>query len=255
VTINFIEKTAIEIDPSKIMFYGLKRTPDKWQIDLLRKQPNDSLLLCSRQAGKSTTSAAMASYEAIFNPGALILIVSKAFRQAEELFRIVRTCITSLIHPSEIERENQTTLELTNGSRVISLPGKEESIRSFSSVSLLIIDEAAQVSDALYATVRPMLAVSQGKILALTTPYGKRGWFFKAWAGDTDWYKVKITADDCPRITEEFIEREMEEVGEWWVKQEYFCEFVDTEEQLITYDLFKSCLSYKETSWTQNKES
>lgn len=247
--IDIATRTAIHGDPSKIMYHGLNSDPDDWQKDLLRKQPQQSLLLCSRQAGKSTTSAALVAYQALYTPKSLVLIVSKAFRQAEELFRVVRTCIGNISYHSEIIRENQTTLELDNGSRIISLPGKEESIRSFSSVSLLVIDEAAQVSDELYATVRPMLAISQGRLIALTTPYGKRGWFFKAWIGDTEWYKVKITADDCPRITADFLSREREEVGEWWVKQEYYCEFVDTEDQIITYDMFKACISDEEKAW------
>ena len=247
--LNESSRIAIEGDPSKIMYYGLNRTPDDWQSKILRKRPKQSLLLCSRQSGKSTVSAALVAYQALFSNDSLVLIVSKAFRQAEELFRVVRSCIGNIVSNTEIIRENQTTLELSNGSRVISLPGREESIRSYSSVALLVIDEAAQVSDELYATVRPMLAISNGKLMALTTPYGKRGWFFKAWMGDTEWYKVKITANDCPRISDRFIDEEIKEVGEWWVRQEYFCEFVDTEDQLITYEMFKDCLSIKETAW------
>jgi hypothetical protein len=74
-------------------------------------------------------------------------------------------------------------LELGSGSRIVSLPGTEGTIRGYSAVSLLIGDEAARVSDALYYAVRPMLAVSQGRLLALSTPFGKRGWFCEEWTG------------------------------------------------------------------------
>jgi hypothetical protein len=73
-------------------------------------------------------------------------------------------------------------MELANGSRVVCLPGREESIRSFSSVALLIIDEAACVPDDLYRSVRPMLAVSQGRLVCLSTPLGKRGYSFNEWS-------------------------------------------------------------------------
>lgn len=248
-SIGMKEKMLIEADPSFIMNLGLNKEPDNWQKDLLRRRPKQSLLLCSRQSGKSTTSAALVLYEALFNCDSLVLIISKAFRQAEELFRIVKKGVFNLIGRDEIIRENQSTIELKNGSRVISLPGKEESIRSYSSVALLVIDEAAQVSDELYATIRPMLAVSRGKLIALTTPFGKRGWFFHSWEGDSSWYRVKITANECPRITEEFLANEKKAVGEWWVKQEYFCEFVDTDDQLFTYDLIENLVSDKYTSW------
>lgn len=244
-----LARMVISSDPSKIMKFGLEKEADPWQTELLRKRPQQSLLLCSRQSGKSTTSAALVLYQAIFCPGSLILIISKAFRQAEELFRIVKFGSTNILNKDDILRENQTTLELTNGSRIISLPGKEDSIRSFSSVALLVIDEAAQVSDDLYATIRPMIAVSKGKIIALTTPFGKRGWFFHAWIGDTDWYKVQVTANDCPRISKEFLDNEMQEVGIWWVKQEYFCEFVETEDQLFSYEMIDRAVTHRNTAW------
>jgi hypothetical protein len=134
-------------------------------------------------------------------------------------------------------------LELSNGSRIVSLPGKQESVRAFSAVSFMIIDEAAQVNDELYRAVRPMLAVSRGSLIALSTPFGKRGWFYNSWANGTDWYKVMITANDCPRISQRFLDSERTEIGEWWVKQEYFCEFVDAEDQVFSHDLIMEAIT------------
>jgi hypothetical protein len=59
------------------------------------------------------------------------------------------------------------------------LPGTQKSIRGFSGAALLIVDEAARVDDALYYAVKPMLAVSGGSLLMLSTPYGRRGVFFE----------------------------------------------------------------------------
>jgi hypothetical protein len=42
---------------------------------------------------------------------------------------------------------------------------------------MLVIDEASRVDDTLYLAVRPLLAVSGGRLVALSTPFGKRGWF------------------------------------------------------------------------------
>ena len=77
----------------------------------------------------------------------------------------------------------QTQLKLANGSRILCLPGKEETVRCFSP-SLLIIDEASRVPDDLYRSVRPMLAVSKGRLIALSTYFGQRGWFFGKRKGD-----------------------------------------------------------------------
>src|SRR5208282_1075770 len=97
---------------------------------------------------------------------------------------------------------------LANGSRIVSLPGDEKNIRGFSGVALLVIDEAARVLDSLYCSVRPMLAVSRGRMVALSTPYGKRGWFHDEWHGAGEWQRVRITAPECPRITAEFLAEE-----------------------------------------------
>jgi hypothetical protein len=107
------------------------------------------------------------------------------------------------------------------------LPGKEGTIRGFSGVALLIVDEASRVLDALYCALRPMLAVSRGRLVALSTPWGKRGWFHDEWHGEGDWERIKITAPECPRISAEFLAEEMAALGERWYRQEYLCSFED----------------------------
>lgn len=242
---------ALTLDPALFMYRVFGIRPDEWQKNLLRELPRRSLLLCSRQSGKSTVSSVIALYHAVCKPQSLILIISKASRQAEELFRKMKTGFGFLEKHGlmDIVHDTQKTVEFSNGSRVISLPGKQETIRAYSSVAYIIIDEAAQVPDELYKTVRPMLAVSGGKIICMTTPYGKQGFFFDAWQSEEKWYRVKITADECPRITEEFIAEEKLASGEWWVKQEYYCEFVDNDAQLFDWDQFQACIVDDFSEW------
>lgn len=125
-------------------------------------------------------------------------------------------------------------MELANGSRVLSLPGKEETIRGFSGVRLLVVDEAARVPDELYFAIRPMLAVSNGRIIGLSTPYGKRGWFYEEWThGGDAWERVEVPASRCPRIREAFLRREREALGPRWFAQEYECRFMDRTDQVF----------------------
>ncbi len=218
-------------------------TPDAWQSTLLRSTARHHLLLCTRQAGKSTATAAVAVWEAIYNAPALILLLSPSLRQSQELFKKVRQFYTA--SPSvPIKTESALQLELVNGSRIIALPGKEETIRGYSGVRLLIIDEASRVDDGLYFGVRPMLAVSGGRMIALTTPFGKRGFFFDAWEkGGPEWERIKVTAHDCPRISAQFLEEERSTMGDWWFSQEYLCEFRDTTDQVFSYDLVMAAMS------------
>src|SRR5205823_6338465 len=132
-------------------------------------------------------------------------LLSPTQRQSGELFRKVLDGYRAIGRPIETIGETQLKMELTNGSCIICLPGKEETIRSFSSVALLIIDEAARVPEDLYKAVRPMLAVSKGQLIALSTPWGQRGWFFQAWSNPIRWECVKITWKQCPRITSDYV--------------------------------------------------
>jgi hypothetical protein len=126
---------------------------------------------------------------------------------------------------------------LENGSRIVTLPGSEKTIRGFSGTSLLVLDEAARVEDQLYFAVRPMLAVSGGALMMLSTPYGKRGMFFEEWTGAGGWERYEVPADKCPRITEEFLEEERASLPPWVYRQEYECSFEETEDQVFTTDL------------------
>ncbi|MBI3965802.1 MAG: hypothetical protein HY329_09220, partial [Chloroflexi bacterium] len=57
--------------------------------------------------------------------------------------------------------------------------------------------------------MRPMLAASGGRTILLSTPYGKRGTFYELWSnGGAAWERVKIRADQCPRIPKDWLEQE-----------------------------------------------
>jgi len=203
-------------------------TPDPWQTTLLRSTADRLLLLCSRQSGKSQSTAAFALRTALLEDGALILLLSPTLRQSGELFRdkLLRLW-RGMGSPLLGRPPTQLSLELANGSRIISLPENEEGIRGYSGVTLIIIDEASRVSDDLYRAVRPMLAVSGGRFLALTTPFGKRGWFHQEWTGNRPWQRIKITAEQCPRISKEFLAEERAALGDRWYSQEYLVSFED----------------------------
>ena len=124
------------------------------------------------------------------------------------------------------------------------LPGSEETIRGIEAVDLLVLDEAALVPDELYFSTRPMLATTDGRCIALTTPRGKRGWFYDEWtAGGGDWHRAKVTAEQIPRIKPAWLEKERRRIGEWWFQQEYLVEFVEAEDQLFAADLIAAALS------------
>ena len=112
------------------------------------------------------------------------------------------------------------------------------------SPSLLILDEASRVPDDLYRSVRPMLAVSRGRLIALSTPFGQRGWFYEAWQSGEEWERVRVTADECPRITPEFLAEEQRALGERWYRQEYLCSFEDVVDAVFAYSDIQAALTH-----------
>ena len=230
---------ARNLDPTLVMGdAGL--APDPWQAELLRSEASRHLLLCSRQSGKSTVCGALALYTAIYCSGSLTLLISPSQRQSSELFRKVLSLLRALPGAPETAMESALRLEFKNNSRIIALPGSEQTIRGFSAASLIVIDEASRVEDALFTSVRPMLATTQGRFIAVTTPYGRRGWFYGAWTEGSGWERTRITAEECPRISSAWLEEERRLIGEWQFRQEYLCEFVDTEEQVFPSSIIEA---------------
>jgi hypothetical protein len=207
--------------------------PDAWQAELLRSSSDRVLLNCCRQSGKSTMSALIALHRALYRPGSLVLILAPAERQAKETFGKVAEMYSSLGERVAPDSYRKLGMELTNRSRIEALPGTEKTVRGFSGVDLLILDEAARVDDGLYFAVRPMLAVSRGALMMLSTPYGKRGIFYEEWTQGRGWQRFRITAKECPRISPKFLEEEQRSLPAWVFRQEYECSFEETEDAVF----------------------
>jgi hypothetical protein len=211
-------------------------TPDQWQRDLLRSTSHRVLMLCARQTGKSTVAAIIAIGTALYRPASLSLILSPSQRQSAEALRCISMLHARLRGVPDLRSDTVLKAEFTNGSRIIALPGSADgkTIRGYAGANLLVLDEAARVEDSLIAAVRPMLATSNGKLIALTTPAGKRGWFHQAWeSGGTDWLRVKVFAEDCPRISQAFLDEELRALGPQRYSEEYGLQFLDSDEAVF----------------------
>ena len=105
--------------------------------------------------------------------------------------------------------------------------------------------EASRVPDDLYLAVRPMLVVSGGAMWLMSTPCGKRGFFWETWdRGGPEWEKVGVTAYECARIKREILEVDRQAMGERRFRQEYLCEFGEAEDGVFDMDLVRAAISY-----------
>jgi hypothetical protein len=201
--------------------------PDPWQGSLLREQPRRLLVLASRQVGKTTTCGMIGLHRALYASSSLVLIVSPSQRQSGEIFRSVMGFYRKLKGAPELVAESALRAEFKNGSRLVALPGNEATIRGYSGANLIILDEASRVEDELLGGITPMLATTNGSLIALSTPAGKRGWFHDQWFGADDWTRVRINASECPRISKEFLEEEKRRLGPSVFSQEYDLVFIE----------------------------
>ena len=238
---DILQDLSNALNPVNFARRKLGIEPDPWQQDVLLSSEKRIMILAARQSGKSMTCSIYALWHALNHPGALVLVLSPSLRQSGLLFKTIMGYYQEL-RPIASEVESALTLQLANKSKIVSLPGNEKTIRGYSGVSLLIIDEASQVLDSTYFSVRPMMAVSEGKVFAIGTPHGKRGWFYDSWTNSDEFEKIKVTADQNPRISPEFLEQERKALGQYWYEQEYFCEFHQSEASLFRYDVIQRAL-------------
>jgi phage FluMu gp28-like protein len=226
--LNLVKDIVWGLDPVAFAEDRLGFTPDDWQGRLLRSHSKQIVLNCSRQSGKSTTTAILALHTALYEPSALILLISPSLRQSKELFNKVVVFLRALEPAEVLEEDNKSSCALANGSRIVSLPSDPKTIRGYSGPKLIVEDEASRVDDEVYGAIRPMLAVSGGKLILMSTPAGKRGHFCEAWHGGGDgWERIKLLASQCPRISVEFLEEEQRTLGPFVFQQEYECAFLD----------------------------
>ena len=234
---------ASALDPVTFAREVLGFAPDEWQAAALRWTGRRALWNCCRQSGKSTTAAILGLHRAIFHPSSLVLLVSPSLRQSGELFRKVTELLERLDVRPALEEDNRLSCTLANRSRIVSLPSSQATIRGFSAPSLIIEDEAAQVDDAVYAACRPMLAVSNGQLILMSTPYGKRGHFHAEWTeGGAGWERVEVPAAACPRISPAFLEAERRSLGALVFRSEYLCEFTETDDAVFGYETIRAAL-------------
>jgi cytochrome c-type biogenesis protein CcmE len=223
---------------------------DDWQIEVLASDHPRKILCCGRQTGKSTVAAILAIHKALTRPGSTVLVVAPGERQAKLLFRKAARLYEQAGHPLPAHSQRRTGLELSNGSVIEALPAVERTTRGYS-VDLLVVDEAAAVPDMDYHGILPALIATRGEQVLLSTPRGKRGFFHEIWhsVGGADagvehrWQRIMVRSDEVERIQPEDLEVFRRTMPEQFFRQEFYCEWLETEGSLFSYDDIEAALA------------
>ena len=234
-TLNTAKQRAQQPQPRDALEFALLHAfePDRWQQRVLYSTQKRIAFNCSRQSGKSTIVALLAAYEALHKPNSLTILVSPSLRQSGELFKKAR----DYIKDTPLLEDNRTSLEVDGGGRIVSLPGSEKTTRGYSAPGLIAIDECARVEQSLIESLSPMLSVGNGRLVLLSTPWGRNNFFADGVLGPPEGWQVEtVKAKDVPRIPPAFLEEEKASLPRHVFKQEYECEFEDSLGAAFAFD-------------------
>jgi len=215
---------AMAADPV-VMARELGMEPYSWAKDALRSPSPRECWVVTRQGSKSTTASLIALHTALYRPGSTVLLLSPGLRQSSELYRKALTSYRKLGRPVAARSEAQTSLEMENGSRIVSLPGTEATVRAYVA-DLILVDEAAKVPQDVWDAVRPMVAVTGGRVVLLSTPWMADGFFWRAATGlDSGWVVRTVDCWAIPTIPHDFLRDELASMGKSVFAREYECSF------------------------------
>jgi hypothetical protein len=236
-------KRSHAFDPASFAEEVLGFRPDPVQARVLDPGIRRGILNCMRQWGKSTVTAVKCVHRAYFDGSCLVLAVSPSERQSGEFIRKCAGLLRKAGLRTRGDGTNRLSLLLPNGSRIVGLPANEATVRGFTAPATVVIDEASRVPDELYLAMRPMLHSGNGDLWLMSTPWGRRGFFYEAWANGGDgWTRIAVPATECPRVRPEALEEERLTMGDLWFRQEYLCEFVQADDAVFREEDVDACL-------------
>jgi hypothetical protein len=229
---NFNILSRIERIPSPLEFGEaiLGKKFDGWQrryMEECRARGRIAMAAC-RQSGKSTVTGLFVAWCLIFIPGFQCLVASRSLRQASHYLNAVRQAVLSVIPKEAMVQVNRLSLELPNGSAIISIPCAQPDAGRGFSPHLIILDEAAFAPEALFVAISPSLGATDGALHMLSSPNGRQGYFFEAFEGTakSEFLSIRVPYTLCPRISEETIKSERVLLGDLYFRQEYGAEFI-----------------------------
>jgi replicative DNA helicase len=200
-------------------------------------------------AGKSmipthnTQTAAICSvYHAITGSNRTVVIISPSMRQSQYMFRRIMQVYRAALRPVRAVSETALQLRLENNSWIVGLPSSEETIRGLTA-SLLWVEEASRCSDSLISAALPFVAtIPNAKLCMMSTPAGQRGMWYNEWSKGVGYKKILVNADQCPRISRNFLDSQLEMMGSRWYQQEYYNSFESNEASLFRHEVIQKCI-------------
>ncbi|MCS7133580.1 MAG: terminase family protein [Candidatus Caldarchaeum sp.] len=223
-----------------------------WQRKFIDDDSRFRIILKHRGAGATFTTAIDAVTTAMLTPNSTTILLSYSMRQSLEIFRHVKTILTHLGNTvikyrgktlKTKLRTGERNAHLSNGSRILSLPNNPETLRGYRA-DAVYVDEAAFFRDdfGIRTAVMFTTVARNGRVTLVSTPKGKRGWFYQAWSNEKEWSRHFVGLGSSPHISEQELAelRKMMTDVEW--RQEMECEFLEEADAFIPYEKILACI-------------
>jgi len=243
--IDWCHTVERSLDPALQLAHWMGHEPDEWQIRTFTTPASEVALRVGRQSGKTSVLAARAVKE-LHVPDSLTLCIAPAERQAKIIAREIgqqlrRTELT-------ITRSTLTELEMSNGARCIALPSTSDTIRGFPSVSCILLDECAFLSDDenLISSIVPMLT-TDGQMYFSSTPAGRNNYFAKLFLEakpDDGIHRIVVRGTDIPRLADK-VARMRRTLSAVKFRQEILVEMLSQHSAYFDLDLIEKANSDK----------
>lgn len=209
-------------DPCETFELAFGNAPMDHQREYLTETA-DTVFLKGRQVGATQAAAGLAIHVARSMPGSLSAIISPSMKQSTEVGGRARLGLWDL--GEKLVQDSTSLLRLENGSRILSLPGTARAVRGYSA-DLLILDEAAWITDDTWTAARPITSATRGRTVVQSTPGVPVGWFWELTNDPPEgWHRMKVTSAEAPTVDPEFLARERARMEPHLYSQEYGGEF------------------------------
>lgn len=250
-------------------FYGLPLQGgehDAWRQITRRPAPvapcEELWLAVGRRGGKSQCAALLAVYEACFQdftdklaPGerATVMVLAADRKQARSAFRYITGLIESNpMLAALVERQDSESIDLANRCTIEVHTASFRAVRGYST-PLVIADEiafwrsddSANPDKEIINAIRPAMATLGGRLVALSSPYARRGELWETYKRHFGREGEILVAQAPsrtmnPTLPARVVDRAMER-DEASAKAEYLAEFRKDVEAFITREVVESC--------------
>ena len=247
--INYFIKTYVKIINLDRGLINFEMYPFQEEMATIIDDNRFTVIKTCRQAGKTTTSAAVVLWYALFNESYTVAILANKLSTAREILARVQRAFEYL--PKWLQQGvvvwNKTNMELENGSQIIASSTASSAIRGYS-INFLYLDEFAfvprNIQDDFFTSVYPtIISGTNTKVVITSTPNGF-DLFYKIWInsveGRNEYANYGVNWWDVPGRDEDWKEKTIANTSEDQFRQEFEAEFLGSANTLISPNVLRS---------------